>query len=218
MGPTAELQRKSTADAIADVLRGEIVAGRIAGGDQLKQTEIAMRFGASVVPVREAFQRLIADGLAVLHHNRGVTVTPATIDDFIDIAELRALLEPQALEKSAPHLTEADFKHAEATLRRAAASVEPAERAGLHWDFHRTLYARCGRPRLIAEIGSLYVSINRYLLPMWSAVGLSPDWDESHLDIVVALREGKVKKAKRLVVDQIIEAQERIVAELKSRR
>lgn len=210
------LERKSTADAIADALRAEIFAGRIVGGQQLKQNDVASRFGASVVPVREAFQRLVADGLAVLHHNRGVSVTPVTAQDFVDIAELRALLEPHALEMSAPHLTNADFVHAEATLKKAAASTDAIERADLHWDFHRTLYSKCERPRLLAEIGALYVSINRYLLPMWSAVGLSEDWVDSHMEIVLAIKSKKIGRAKKLIVEQIYEAKGRIIAQLKA--
>src|SRR3546814_12732890 len=63
--------RQSTPDHIADTLRRAICEGRIAGGAQLKQTEVATTFGVSIVPVREAFSRLVADGLATLIPNRG---------------------------------------------------------------------------------------------------------------------------------------------------
>src|SRR6266849_2895565 len=109
----------STPDLIAEQLRRAILLGSIAGGAQLKQNDVAARFGVSVAPVREALQRLIADGLAVLHPNRGVTVTDISDDDFLDIAELRALLEPQALRRSAPRLTAADFIQSEKILQRA---------------------------------------------------------------------------------------------------
>jgi DNA-binding GntR family transcriptional regulator len=204
--------RKSAPDLIADQLRLEIMSGTIAAGAQLKQSEIASRFGASIVPVREAFQRLVSDGLAIAQHNRGVTVTPTNEADFIDIAELRALLEPHALEKSAPHLGPQDFSQALEALRKSAKSTDLLERASLHWEFHRILYSKCDRPRLIAQIAHLHLSINRYILPMWSRFGLSDDWDQSHEDIVDAIRANRIDTAKQIVVDQIHESRQRVLS------
>jgi len=205
-------QRKSTPDLIADQLRSEIFLGSIAGGQQLKQTDIAERFSASIVPVREAFQRLINDGLAISQHNKGVTVTPVSEADFTDIAELRELLEPHALAQSAPLLEPADYDLAIAALHSSAASTDLLERAALHWEFHRVLYAKCQRPRLIAQIANLHLSINRYLLPMWSQHGLTEDWDQSHMDILDAVRSGDIERAQRIVVEQIHESRDRILA------
>jgi len=64
---SAATAKVSTPDLIAEQLRRAILLGSIAGGVQLKQNEVAARFEVSVAPVREALQRLIADGLAVLH-------------------------------------------------------------------------------------------------------------------------------------------------------
>lgn len=206
-------KRTSTPEFIANALRDRILGGGLEGGAQLKQTNIANEYGVSVVPVREAFQRLVSDGLATLSPNRGVTVTPLSQHDFMDIAELRALLEPQALRLSAANLTGNDFFAAETALRDAAATPDPAERARLHWDFHRILYSKADRPRLLAQIQSLHVSITRYLLPLWARVGLSNDWADSHLIIIEALRRGDIEGATTLVHDQIIEASDRVHTE-----
>src|SRR5579871_2888271 len=203
-------ERRSTPDLIAEALRAAILDGRIKEGAQLKQNDIAAEFGVSIVPVREAFQRLIADGLASLAPNRGVTVTKLSEHDFVDIAELRALLEPHALRLSAPHLTAADLRDAEKTLRSAAATSDQGERARLHWEFHRMLYARADRPRLLAQIDALHVNINRYLFSVWSRVGLSRDWVSSHLTILKEIRRGDVNSASRLVKEQIHEAAARV--------
>jgi DNA-binding GntR family transcriptional regulator len=208
--------RRSTPDLIADELRDAIFDGRVAGGAQLKQSEIAAEFGVSIVPVREAFQRLVADGLAKLSPNRGVTVTRVSERDFHDITELRTLLEPHALRLSAPHLTADDLIAAEGTLIAAGATPDRTERAKLHWDFHRALYAKADRPRLLAQIGGLHVNITRYLLPLWARVGLSKDWVNSHLEIVTAIRDGDIDHAALLIVDQINEASTRVSDVLRS--
>jgi DNA-binding GntR family transcriptional regulator len=207
-------RKASTPETIARSLRRAILEGAIVGGTQLKQNDVAARFGVSVVPVREALQRLIADGLAVLHPNRGVTVTEISEDDFLDIAELRALLEPQALRRSAPRLTPADFIQSEKILHRAAETSDPLNRADLHWEFHRSLYQQAERPRLLAQIASLYRSINRYLLPVWASYGLSPGWVESHLTIIAALRNSNIDEACSLIVAQTVESSDRVCDQL----
>jgi DNA-binding GntR family transcriptional regulator len=171
----------------------------------------------SVTPVREALQRLVADGLAVLHPSRGVTVSVASESDFLEIAKLRGLLEPHALRLSVPHLTAADFRRSEKILADAAAAPDPLERARLHWEFHRSLYQKADRPRLLAQIAGLYQSINRYLLPVWSSCGLSENWVESHLLIVAATRDRKIDDACRLITDQTTESAERVKRQLRKR-
>jgi DNA-binding GntR family transcriptional regulator len=210
-GPGAKL---STPDWIAEQLRRAILTGAIAGGVQLKQNDVAARFGVSVAPVREALQRLIADGLAVLHPNRGVTVSMMSALDFREIAELRVLLEPHALRLSAPRLTRGDFEYSETLLVNAAKAADPMQQASLHWEFHRSLYHRADRPRLLAQIAGLYQSINRYLLPAWASSGLSANWIESHLTIVTAIRNHDLDEACRLIVGQTLESSDRVQAQL----
>ncbi|QPF85399.1 GntR family transcriptional regulator [Bradyrhizobium genosp. L] len=204
----------STPELIADQLRRAILLGAIAGGAQLKQNDVAARFGVSVAPVREALQRLVADGLAVLHPNRGVTVSRISEPDFLEIAELRGLLEPHALRLSAPRLTEVDLDYSESVLAKAAAAADPLDRAALHWEFHRSLYQRAERPRLLAQIAGLYQGINRYLLPAWAQSGLSAGWVDSHLLIVAAIRNGDTEAAARLIVDQTDASTRRVQAHL----
>ncbi len=211
----AALVRPSTPELIADSLRKGILEGSISGGTQLKQNEVAARFGVSVVPVREALQRLVADGLAVLHPNRGVMVTSISEEDFLEIAEMRSLLEPHALRHSALRLTPSDLTRSQEVLQQAAAAADPLERAELHWEFHRSLYEKAGRPRLIGQIANLYRSINRYLLPVWSAIGLSPGWVDSHMLIVKGVRDRDIDYACQLIVEQIFEASDRVREQLR---
>jgi len=204
------LTPQSAAGAITESLRCAILTGALPAGTQLKQGEIAKRFRASVVPVREAFQRIIAEGLAVHEPNRGVKVTSMSIEDVQEITEVRALLEPYVLRLSALHLDMNDFSKAESILRQAATTNNLIERAQLHWNFHRTLYARSARPRALGQLGVLYTSIHRCLMPIWSQVGLEPSWISSHMEIVAALRRGEVELGCQLVVDQIFAASKRL--------
>ena len=214
LGGEAANLRRSTPELIADALRRAILTGALAGGMQLKQNEVAARFGVSVVPVREAFQRLVAEGLALLQPNRGVTVTTISNEDFQEIAEMRSLLEPHVFRLSAPRLTPSHLARSRDILQRAAQTEDIYRRAELHWEFHRSLYEAAERPRVLAQIASLYTSINRYLLPVWSKVGLSAGWVDSHITIIDAVHRGDIDVASRLIVEQIATAADRVREQL----
>ncbi|MFQ6242735.1 GntR family transcriptional regulator [Sinorhizobium meliloti] len=206
--------RDGLPDAIAKALREAVFSGMFAPNERLNQDVIAQHFGVSRVPVREALAKLVSEGLAVQRLNKGIRVAPLNKDDFLDIMELRALLEPQALRLSAPFLKERDYEEAEAILDRVRATEIVPEAASLHWNFHNRLYVHANRPRLIAQIESLQLAISRYFLPVWRTVGLSEEWDDSHRDIVTALRNGDADEAVRLTSDQIQHAMHRMLDQL----
>jgi DNA-binding GntR family transcriptional regulator len=207
-------RRDALPDAIARALREAIFEGAFAPNERLHQDDIAQKFGVSRVPVREALAKLVTEGLAVQRFNKGIRVAPLSRTDFQDIMEMRLLLEPYAMRLSAPRLTTHDFHDAEKILEQVRPSGLGAEAAVLHWMFHNRLYSACGRPRLLAQISSLQVAINRYVLPVWRTVGLSSDWDDTHHEIVDALRAGDVENAALLTGAQIEHAMHRMLDQL----
>src|SRR3954463_3271071 len=92
---------RTVAGAVADRLRGEIVAGDLSSGSRLRQVEIARRFGVSTTPVREALAALQREGLVRLHPQRGAVVFVPTVDDLREHYEIRGALEALAAAKSA---------------------------------------------------------------------------------------------------------------------
>lgn len=206
--------RDGLPDAIARALREAIFEGVFAPNARLHQDDIAQQFGVSRVPVREALAKLVTEGLAVQRFNKGIRVAPLSRTDFQDIMEMRILLEPHALRLSAPHLKGRDYDDAERILEQVSLSALGSEAAALHWMFHNRLYGCSGRPRLLAQISSLQIAINRYVLPVWRTVGLSPDWGDTHHEIVDALRAGDVDEAARVTGAQIEHAMHRMLDQL----
>lgn len=65
---------ETIAARISRMLADRIIAGTMEAGAKLRQDHIVEEFGASHVPVREAFRRLEAQGLVVSEPRRGVRV------------------------------------------------------------------------------------------------------------------------------------------------
>ncbi|WP_411035995.1 GntR family transcriptional regulator [Shinella sp. BYT-45] len=179
---------------IEATLTERIVSGRLQPGSRLRQDHIAEEFGASHVPVREAFRRLEAKGLASSEPHKGVRVTSFDVAELREVAEMRASLEALALKHAGPKLTLALLAKAEEATVHAeqARNVRDWEKANRA--FHRMILEPCGMPRLLATIDDLHLASARFLFAAWRS-----DWeartDHDHRAILTALRRGQTDVA-----------------------
>lgn len=193
---------ESHAERISRALARRIVSGQIAAGERLRQDHIAEEFGASHVPVREAFRKLEAQGLVESEPRRGVRVSAFGRNEVREVAEMRASLEVLALRNAVPHLTASILDEAEEATRAG-------DRAGdvYLWEaenrrFHRTILTPCGMPRLLRAIDDLHVASARFLFSGWSAEWETPT-DRDHRAILVALRASNVELATSLLARHV---------------
>lgn len=87
---------KPLRDVIADAVREQIVLGYIKPGRRLREDEIAQDHGVSRVPVREALQKLEAEGYLALTPFRGATVRVPSQDAILQAMQVRRALEVMA--------------------------------------------------------------------------------------------------------------------------
>ncbi|MDP3602612.1 MAG: GntR family transcriptional regulator [Bosea sp. (in: a-proteobacteria)] len=179
---------------ISKVLADRIISGALEPGSRLGQDHVAEEFGASHVPVREAFRRLESQGLVASEPRRGVRVAGFSLEEVREVAEMRSALEVLALRNAAPHLTKAILDQAEEANRAAdrARDVQAWEEANR--SFHRTIIAPCGMPRLLKAIDDLHMTSARFLFSGWRAEWEAPT-DRDHRTILDALRAGQVEAA-----------------------
>src|SRR4030065_1282409 len=94
---TSEILRKrSLTDEVYDFLYGKIIAGKFSAGDWLRQEDISNQLGVSQTPVREAFDRLVASGLAERVPFRGVRVPTLEPKEIVVAFLMRLVLETLA--------------------------------------------------------------------------------------------------------------------------
>lgn len=179
---------------ISKTLASRIIAGEIEAGSRLRQDHIAEEFGASHVPVREAFRRLEAQGLVVSEPRKGVRVAGFSLEEVREVAEMRAALEGLALRNAIPHMTKSILDQAEEANRASdhARDVQSWEEANRR--FHRILLTPCGMPRLLKAIDDLHTASARFLFSGWRAEWEAPT-DRDHRAILDALRAGQGEMA-----------------------
>ena len=91
----------SAATRAYEQLRSEILEGELGPGRTLFEVEQSERLGVSRTPVREAFGRLVAEGLLDDRRGKGVVVTDVSDHDIDALYELRTCLEAQAADLAA---------------------------------------------------------------------------------------------------------------------
>jgi DNA-binding GntR family transcriptional regulator len=186
---------KLTSDQITAELRARIYSGILAGGVQLKQEELADAFGVSRIPVREALARLEAEGLVKHMPRKGTVVLSHSVDDVIEMLDIRIALETRALKLAIPNLSASDLNTAEAILDEYNASNKPSQWSDLNLRFHMFLYAAAKKPNLLKMIEEVVLGTQRYTrIQISTTVGREKPQRE-HYELLCALREGNADKA-----------------------
>lgn len=216
------IQRQSLTSAVADRLREQIIRGEIPEGAQIRQDAIATQFHVSRIPVREALRQLDAEGLIAIVPNRGAIVPALSPDDIEELFSIRALLEPEVLKLSIPHLTEKDFSEADAILRKYVSELKRADHVSawgrLNWQFHSILYARAVLPRFMAVIRNVNNSGERYTrLQLYLTHGTKRA-NEEHRQILELCRNRDVPGACTLLREHILHAGQSLKEVLQQRR
>lgn len=209
------------ATAAADELRRRILEGDYPAGMQLRQAVLAEELGISRIPFREALILLEAEGLVQLEAHKGAVVAGFSPEEVEELFEFRALLEPALLEKSAPHLTEADYAELDAILREYSDELRthnPGRWGALNTELHALLYRRAQSPRMLATADQLLKSTDRFTRMQLYYTDGRARAEKEHLEIVTECRAGNVKKAAKLLRQHILTAGEALVSLLRERQ
>lgn len=152
-----------------DLLREDILSGRIAPGAKLKMESLQERYGISNTPLREALNRLAAEGLTIADERRGFRAPTATLQEFEDLNTFRLVVEEGAL-TSAIAVGDVNWEanlaasyHALAAIERASARPSNSEEwRRRHKAFHMALFAGCDSQRLIAACDHAFDAGERF--------------------------------------------------------
>lgn len=106
-------------DKAYQTLLDEIVEGALQPGTVLAEVEQAARLGVSRTPLREALSHLRKDGLVEPLAGRGLIVTAVSVDDIVELYELRQPLEQQAARLAAQRGNPQVFAQIAAELRES---------------------------------------------------------------------------------------------------
>lgn len=183
---------RTDANQVYRQIRDAILTGRFKPGAYLRERELAAKFGVSRTPVREALLRLDRDGQVRLTPHVGAAVCEVSVQDLLEVLEMRSCLEPRAARIAADRIDstgEAIFKAIKRTFEKAAKEqpLPGIVRRHIAADrrLHEQILESAGNRRISQAVSALNLSIQRYRY-----FGISHRFHRSaqeHLDIIAAL-------------------------------
>jgi DNA-binding GntR family transcriptional regulator len=216
---TANKQRhKTAASLVLETLRQGILSGAIAEGTPLRQDVLAAKFGLSRMPIRDAIRQLETEGLVVQEPNKGATVATMTLEDIVEIFDMRVMAECTALKIAFKSMTEDRLAELNETIRAMDATKDADLLSKLNQQFHNLLYHNVNRPRLQALIKSLHGSVDRYLRFLLTNLDYHKRSQKGHRRIVKACASGDRDAAIRTLEEHLIGGRDEVVSFLKSRQ
>lgn len=182
--------RKTTSDMIADALREAILSGVLSEGFKLNQVALAEYFNVSRIPLREAINKLVAEGLVSAQPHHTMRVASLPLEHLVEVFQIRTQLETLAMREAIPHLTDADLDAAERLLNRLEATDDHRTWLALNDQFHEDLCSRSAKPFLCNLIRSLRHRGQRYLWKSGHPLLREDQANAEHRRILAACREG----------------------------
>ncbi len=186
------------ADMIADELEELVFAGEFGDGDRLDEVKLAAQFGVSRTPLREAFQRLVASGLAEQIPRRGVFVRQPGPVELMEMFETMAEIEGVCGRLAALRISEQAIGvlvEANARCQQAIDNGDVDDYYRENEVFHHYIYKQSGNSFLEQEALRLHRRLKPFRRHQLRFRGRMAQSMSEHVAIVSALKEGDPDKA-----------------------
>jgi DNA-binding GntR family transcriptional regulator len=201
--------------SIAEQLKQAIYAGEFKAGDRLNEAALAQRMGTSRGPIREAIRILTGTGLVTPVVNRGVFVRKVSIQEMLEIYDLRALVFGFAAERACEHVTDEHRQQFEALLDGMDRASQAGD-SGLYYElnvqFHGMILALSNSARAHQLYDSYVKELHLYRRQNFNAPGNMRRSNVEHRRIFEALSKGNAAKARQYAEEHIQAGRQRLLA------
>jgi DNA-binding GntR family transcriptional regulator len=196
--------RGNLKDVVAEAIRTQIFAGRLASGSRIDQAQLALDLGVSRLPVREALISLEQEGWVRNVPRQGSFVAVLTKNDLLDHYRIFGTVCALAAERAATELSDGQIDDLAKLAKTLRKEKDEATQQRLNHQFHATINRAGSSVRLAAEIRTLAASIPARFFECNSG------WDhrkacDQHDQIVRALRARDGDAASHAVLEHLTE-------------
>ncbi len=160
---------KTLPETIAHQMRREILRGKLAPGDSIKERDNAAEMGVSRTPMREAIRILAKEGLVILRPSRSPIVANPSLQEICDNIEVLATLELKSAELACERATDAEIagiREIQEYMEKVYDDLDAVDVFEIDMRFHVAI-AQASHNASMAE------AHNAYLSRLWRARFLS---------------------------------------------
>jgi DNA-binding GntR family transcriptional regulator len=190
-------------------LREALFEGRLPPGETLNIRALATALGTSVMPVREALQRLVAEHVLTQQPNRAFRVASLTREQHSELLEIRCLNEGHAARLAAKNATPDFIARLRALNDEMVARLRAGDTAGAvgaNQKFHFAVYRMAGSPMLMTLIESFWLRVGPFLGAIHGEAGTARIYADSiprHAALVEALARNDGRAAERMLCEDL---------------
>ncbi len=188
------------------VLLDEIEKCVIKPGAILMEGTLAVRFGVSKTPVREALLALCGDGLVDALPRTGFLVRPVDLREAIEVYDLRILLESEAAARAAARRTEGHVVELKRLLDRTDSETPSFNRA-----FHVLVATIAGSETLRSVVETLLSKTYRASMFDPHLQAATQDGLRAHKVIVTAIEARDSDRARAAMAEHVANAKARVI-------
>jgi len=205
---TRRLDRKAYS-----AIRTMVLSGELGAGQSVAERKLAQKLGMSRTPVRAAIAELEREGLIRNVSPRSRAVSEISLQDVVEIYDLREMLHGMAARLLARRVTESQIKE----LMKLAEKVDVLISFGPdESEFHRYITSKCGNARLAQFAASVEVQLSRLRFhEMQARKTMSMDnpkfHEPTHKEIVEAIANGDSDRAEELARAHTREAKDSLL-------
>jgi DNA-binding GntR family transcriptional regulator len=177
-------------DDIYAVLRRALVSGGLVPGQRVSIRTLAEDFGTSLVPVRDALKRLVAEHALLMLPNRTVCVPMMTRERFQELLQARLVLETMLTRRAAERISLekiAKLDEVNDAMRIAVNGGDVKSYLTANYSFHFELYAAAESSVVLPIVEMLWVQAGPFLNAVFTDQG-TRNAGGNHLEVLKALR------------------------------
>ena len=206
------LNKSTLSEQIYQILRTDIITGRVAMGQKLTLKLLQERFGVSSTPIREALTRLAEDELVIYYSNVGVKVISLGEEDLRELYTFMGDLDALAIRYASQREGYAQLcRELEANVAFTGSMIERRDLTQdqvQEWvdnsdNFHLLFYRYCGNSRLVSAAQKLRSQLTIFSFRYETDLEAQRAIDACHHDIYAAFSSGNIEQAERLMVEHL---------------
>lgn len=160
-GGVSRVETTTLQERVYQELRSALMRGHFQPGQPITIRWLAEQVGTSVMPVREAIQRLVAERALQLLPNRAVRVPVLDHQTLSEVYRIRAILEGEAAELACSHMSKqeiAQLRNIQNKMDHALATHDIVTFLEANQEFHFAVYLGAKTNVLMPIIESLWLS------------------------------------------------------------
>lgn len=208
--------QKSLRKAIYEELKEEILYGLRPPGMRLMELELSKEKGASRTPIREAIKMLADDGLVKIIPNRGAYVTKISLQELMEILEVREEIDGMSAYYAAKRVTMETLVELSSAMEKYKEAFEKEDsQEVVYWDakFHDIIVRGTRNQVLINLVDKLREEVLRFRHIYYGDFRKNHDTISDHEALYKEIRTGNAVKARELAREHMREIMKAIKEE-----